>query len=234
MIQFIKQFKHRVSQDIQNIIFFVILIFSLVMSILDIIEVLDLLQILVVQACILAAVILLYLNKKFIASHIVLLVMLYANGIGALVRSLLSYNFSLGAFTAKPEWDVLIAGIISLYLILLTLSYVLDAKVTFKFEVTEVLIMVVIVAIYLYARYSLATMLLATIPALIALFAGVPLAAMLILICQLIGLPFELLDALLDQGLDGYSIFYYVIRIVGLGLLGYVIYKTYHVVIAKK
>jgi hypothetical protein len=234
MINFIKQFKHRISKDVQTIIFFLIILFSVIISIIDIIEVIDLLQILVIQACILGAVILLYVKKKFVASHIILLLMLYANGIGALVRSLFSYNFSLGVFTAKPEWDILVAGIISLYLILLTLSYSLDEKVTFKFEVSNVLIMIVLVSVYLYVRYSLATMLLALIPALIALFAGVPLAAMLILICQLIGLPFELLDAILDQGLDGYSLFYYVIRVIGLGLLGYLIFKTYKLFFAKK
>lgn len=234
MISFIKQVKHRISKDAQHALFFVIILFSAVISLVNVISVVDFLEIFVVIACTLAAVIFLYLKKRFIASHVVLFLMLYTNGLGTLIRSLFSYNFAVGAFTTQPQWEMFISGIISIYLILMILSYVIDEKITFKFEVSEVLIMIIIGAIYAYVRYGFSSMLLSLIPAVIALFSGVPLAAMLIVICQLIGIPFEILDTLITSGLGGYSIFYYLIRIIGLGLLGYFGYKSYKLFFTKR
>lgn len=234
MLGFVKQFRHRISNDLQTLFFFIILAFSLIMGVMDEVELLELLESLAVFGCIIGASILLFLKKKFVASHTVLFLMLYVNGLGGLIRSLLSYSFNSGGFTTKPEWDMIVAGVISLYLILLILSYLVDSKITFSFQWSNVVTMLLIGLTFIYLRYGFASMLAIGIPALVAYLSGVPFAAMLLLLCQFVGIPFEVLDTALDVGLGGFNVFFYLIRLIGIALLGYFGYQTYLMFIRKR
>jgi len=220
MLAFVKNFKTLIPKSFVTILLAVLSVFAVFIRLANAITFMDYLINFLPIALIIFAVLLLDFKGHTLAAHIILLIMVFADALGTFFRSIFSYNFGMKDFTATFNWQLFVGLIICVYLMLYVASYILtrDYKVeSIKSSLTFPLLLLVA---YLYLGYGFTTAIISTIPILIALMSGVHLAALALMLCQVIQTPFVIIDLIFTtNGLKFTSITYWLVSLAALYLI---------------
>jgi uncharacterized membrane protein YuzA (DUF378 family) len=220
MLAFVKNFKTLIPKSFVTILLAVLSVFAVFIRLANAITFMDYLINFLPIALIVFAVLLLDFKGHTLEAHIILLIMVFGDALGTFFRAIFSYNFGLKDWTATFDWQLFVGLIICVYLMLYVASYILtkDYKVsTLKSSLTFPLLLLVA---YLYLRYGFTTAIISAIPILIALMSGVHLAALALMLCQVIQTPFAIIDLILaTNGLKFTSITYWLVSLAALYLI---------------
>lgn len=226
MITFIKGFKRIFPEKIQVWILIGLSLLAIVLRVWGDIRVFDFIESFLPVFFIVLGVLILQKRKESLIAHFLLFFLVYADKFGGFIRAILSYNFGTKSFTTSVTLDLLLGAIGSAYLIMLITSYLLESKLNLKYKKSEMIFPIVIVVIYVYFRYSFTTAVIWVFPAMTALFVGAPLAAILLLTCNFIAVPFSVLDQIITSGVKFISVSYWIFSIAALLILFIILRMT--------
>ncbi len=220
MLAFVKSFKTLFPKNVVTMILAVLSVVALFIRLDGDTEIIDFLFDLLPITLIIFAIMFLDFKGQTLAAHIIMLLMLFGDAVGNFFRSIFSYNFGLEDFAATFDWQLFVGLIICSYLMLFIASHILtnDVKVSsLKSQLTFPLLLLVA---YLYMRYGLTTAIIGTIPILVALSSGVHLAALSLMVCQVIQTPIDIIDRIFtENGLKFTSVTYWLVSLAALYLI---------------
>lgn len=169
---------------------------------------------------VIASAILLQFKDKTLAAHGVLFFSGYLNGVMVFGRRLLSYNF---AFKSMVPFGTLVESfffmIISLYLLIVIVSYVLNKDYTLECKKSEVRMSILIAFLYFFIRDGFSLALLKIISPVIALMFGYEFISVLLLLAGVIEIPFDIIDDIYSKIIKFNTIHDFVFWAFGLYLL---------------
>lgn len=200
MLKLVKGFKNMLPESIQFIVFVVLSVLAIVLTVWNEARILDFIESLLPTMLIIFGVLILYRKKQVFLAHFILFFLIYRDKFGIFIDSILSYNFANNAFIIKPDLMMFLYMIGSLYLILYLVSHVFDGKLKFDFKYTKSVVLLPLIAMILYAYFnnSFLTAVIWSLPVVISLLVGSPIAAMMFLTCNFIAIPFNFLDILIN------------------------------------
>jgi len=220
MLAFVRNFKTLIPKSFVTIILAVLSVVALFIRLDGDTEIIDFLYDLMPIALIVFAVLFLDYKGQTLSAHIIMFIMVFGDAVGTFFRSIFSYNFGLADFTATFDWQLFVGFIICVYLMLMIASYIItnDYKVSsLKTALTFPLLLLVV---YLYFRYGLTTAIISVLPILIALLSGVHLAALALMLCQVIQTPIDIIDRIFtENGFKFTSVTYWLFSLAALYMI---------------
>lgn len=221
MVKFVKGFKNVLPGSVQFIILVVLSVFAIVLTVWNQTRIWDFIESLLPITLIVFGVFLLFRKKEAFLAHFMLFFLFYADYLGGFFRAILSYNFGSSAFSIPLTLNLILCAVGSTYLILYLASNLLGDKLKFEFKYTKSVFMLPLIAMVLYAyfRNSFLTAVIWTLPVVVSLLIGSPLAAMMFLIRCFIAVPFSFLDAAFNGGLRFTTISYWLFLVAAIYIL---------------
>ncbi|MCD4826842.1 MAG: hypothetical protein K8Q99_03585 [Acholeplasmataceae bacterium] len=213
-MNYVKKLNDRIPVKTQILMMIVFIAFSIIETIHTTFG-FNMLTDILVKLLIGLAVIYLFSEKKIFESYLVLFIGLFIKYIYDFISFILSFQLSNYDFIKTFNFLDLIGSILSIYLVLMIISYILSVKkIEFKMKLS---LIIVLLGTYLYMRYG-------TEYAVVALFLMILLnsikakvALNLVMLSYLIHIPFFLIDLIFDRiGFHLLSYWFY-------GVIGFVL-----------
>ncbi|MCR3906257.1 MAG: hypothetical protein NUK62_04430 [Tenericutes bacterium] len=230
MINLIKNFRQILPRQFQVIILAFLSVLAIIIRVEGQTDVLDGLFAFLPIALIVFAVYVLESKHKTLVSHLVLFLFVFSDYLGSFIRALFSYNFSTKVFVTPLSWQMILGLIACVYLILLILSYLLTEGLYLKYVKSDVLLPIILVFIYLYLRFSMATAVITIIPIVIVFLVNLPLAVVALLLSFVITVPIDVIYILIDELARFTTVFYWLVTALAFYLIFLLIKKTLNLV----
>jgi hypothetical protein len=219
MLTFIKGFESKIGKEMQFTLLAIISVFYVFLNLSGRTDFFPIITILLPSILIIYAIYILTSKHLFPQAHLILLLLTFPNGFGTLMRALFSYHFSLQVWTTPLTWQIIASAIVSLYLIVMVLSFFLNQAYQFSIKPSIYFKPLVLIALYCYFANSLGTMLIVLIPILICLFSNAGYASLMLMLAQVIAVPFTLINLFVTGGIKSTNIFYWLISAAALYLI---------------
>jgi len=139
MLNFVKGFKRLIPEQIQFFILIVLSGIAVIVSVQSQTGLFNFIEALLPVSLLVAAVMIIQMKKETMWAHLILLFLFFADYFGQIIRAIFSYNFGSSAFTTKITFWMFICAVCSIYLILMTASYLLEERPKFNYKKTAVL-----------------------------------------------------------------------------------------------
>ncbi|MBN2300541.1 MAG: hypothetical protein JXC31_05075 [Acholeplasmataceae bacterium] len=167
----------------------------------------------------LAAIGLQYKGKS-LAAHLVLIMTYYLGAARTMLNALTSFNFASMSFGSGFSIEMIVGFIIFVYLLIYILSFVFNNDTKSEFKKSAVVTSAIIAFTYFFLRSGFNVAVLKLIPPIIALYFGMDLFAIILLLAGVADVPFELLNRIFTQTstLSSQPISYYIFTAFGLYL----------------
>ncbi len=200
MLKFVKGFKNVLPESLQFIVLAVLSIFAIVLTVWNQTRIWDFIESLLPITLIIFGVFLLQRKQQTFLAHFMLFFLFYADYFGDFISAILSYNFGNSAFGTPLTLNLILCTVGSIYLILFLGSYILNGQTKFDFKYTKSVVLLPLIAMILYAYFknSFLTAIVWSLPVVVSLLVGSPLAAMMFLLRCFIAIPFTFLDVLFN------------------------------------
>ena len=199
MISFLKRFKNIVREEFQIIILGVIGIYALIVALDGQSAILSFFEALLPISLILFATLIMVLKSKYIAAHLILLVVLFANGLRSLLRALLSYHFFFENFQITITIHHILSAIVCAYLLMMIVSYAFDFKEKIAIDIKPIWFALLVFSVFSYFCFGFNTTILYVITAFILVVFGSTLGAMAILLSYVINQPLNAIGLFVDE-----------------------------------
>ncbi len=196
MITWIKQFRHKVSTQVGQLILLILSLIALYVSYQDV-DVLPLLSGFVPLVMVLIVVLGFTYQKKLLPAHLIILLTVYREAGSGFINAVSSYDFESMSFGINITLNMVLSFIVFVYLLLYVLSYLLDGKFDGKLGKSEVITSAVIAFVFFYFRSGFSVAILKILPPLVALMFGSEFFAILLLLAGVIDVPFTFVDYLI-------------------------------------
>jgi len=219
MLTFIKGFESKITKDMQFTLLAIISVFYVFLNLSGKTDFFPIITVLLPSILIIYAIYILTSKQQFPSAHLILFLLTFPNGLGTLVRALFSYHFNLQVWTTPLTWQIIASAIVSLYLMMMVLSFFLNQAYKFSWTPSIYEKPLILLAIYCYFANSLGTMLIVLIPIMICLLSKVGYAALMLMLSQVIATPFTLINLIATGGIKSTHIFYWLISAFALYLI---------------
>lgn len=226
MFAMVKSLSTKINQQMQMIGLVVLSMIGLYLYVDGADDVLEVIQALLPILLILGAVWLLYLNKKPFASHAVLFLVVFANGLNNFLNWIFSYHFFFEDFLVNFSINTLLTLIACLYLGAMLLSFLLNDGYKIELKNPGKPLLILLFALYIYLDNGFASLIFISIYVFIAFNEKQPVAALALMLCQVITVPFIVVRRFIDEAakfttiynwiLDAFAIFLIYLIIVNL------------------
>jgi len=221
---FVVKMEKIVPKEVQVVLLFVFAALLLMHNLQGISRLLVILDVTFRIGFVILAVLILVLRKKIFHAHIVLYIMLFTQRTITLFQSVLSYNFRFKFFGTTPTIFMLAFALIEIYLVIIILAYLFKDKIKLEFKLNKHWFLFFIFAAYLLVFYSLNSLILVGLAIVLMLLSKEYFVAIILMACVFIGIPFSTLEMMVQDSFGGYSVLFYLRRLIELAGLGYLIY----------
>ncbi|GEM_PF-879450 len=220
MIKWIRNFKKLINENIVKIIVVLAALVAIYYTVDTSSTFLNLLKTLFPILLVAIAAIGLQFKGKSLAAHLVLLMTYYLSAAGTMVYALTSFDFASMSFSGNFSLQMIIGFVFFVYLLIYILSFVLSGNTKSGFKKTAVVTSAIIAFSYFFLRSGFSVAALKLIPPIIALYFGMDLFAIMLLLAGVIDVPFEFLNRIFDNAasLSSQPISYYLFVAFGLYL----------------
>ena len=229
MIQFIKNFRKKISTQAAQIVLVVLSLLALYVSYSQL-DVLPLLSGFVPLVMVLIVVLGFGFQGKLLPAHLILLLAVYRESGSGFINAISSFDFDSMAFNIKLTFNMVLSFIIFVYLFLYVLSYLLDGQLKGKIGKSDVVASAVIAFLFFYFRSGFSEAVLKILPPVIALMFGSEFFAILLLLAGVVDVPFTFVNHLINNTLLEQPISYFLFTLFGF----YLIYGALKALIHKK
>lgn len=221
MLKWVKSFKSVVNEQIQLIVLVVLSLVALYAYVGSARGILGFMQGFLPVLLVLGAIWLLYIKKKYLAAHLVMFLIIFADGLGQFVRWLFSYHFFFKSFQITFDLNLILSLLACAYLIVIILSYVLNDGIHMHVVKPSIILLILVFLLYHYLRDGLYVMLIVGLYVLISLNEDGPeLAALLLMLSSVINTPFRILARFIDKTTQFTTVFVWLMDVYALGLIG--------------
>ncbi len=229
-MNFIRNFKKTVNDSLQLIVLGLIFLYVLLRNlsftgpiVFSVINTISLLLVL-------SSLVFLLLEKKLFASHILLLVLFFANAFQAFNVSIFSLRFSPFGFATPLTLSVFINFIIFIYLALMIASYLLSGGLKAQKLGGNVFLLVLVFLIFLYAFNGFTSLMIYMVILGVILLFGTRLSTLLIITSSALSSTY----VYINNVINGFTVFQFFGAIASLLILSYAIYLIYLIYNRKK
>lgn len=196
-MNFIDTLKEKLSLKVQLIILVVLILFSTFQTFYDYSSYINVANNLLPKLLIGLAIIYLLSQQKGLSAHLVLLLTLFSGYFYHFVASILSFQLNMGIFLKQINVFDIVGVLISIYLVLMIISY---AKAQEKFELDiKVEPLMIGLALYLYIRFGFEYSLAAFALMLIFVISKSRVPLYLFMLSYVIHIPFFIIDLIFDR-----------------------------------
>ncbi|AUD63281.1 hypothetical protein BK010_06635 [Tenericutes bacterium MO-XQ] len=208
-MKFIKDFSNKIDVSIRMVILFIFLGFAVYDRIGNYGGFLPALEVYAPIALISIGIAYLLLKGKEFAAHASLFMFAYLSGAFAFINSILSLRFKPFGLGVPLSWEIIVAFLGFVYLLLMALSLYLKNSKPQKIERKDIALTAVIAFTFFFLRSGFFTAVNKLLLPVISLFFGLPLPTILFLAAGVIDVPFDFIDRLINTNLLSISIGYY-------------------------
>lgn len=226
MFAFVKSLSTKINHQMQMIGLVVLSMIGLYLYVDGADDVLEVIQDLLPILLILGAVWLLFLNKKPLAAHAVLFLVVFANGLNNFLNWIFSYHFFFEEFLVDFSINTLLILLACLYLGSMILSFLLNEGYKVEIKNPGMPLLLLLFALYIYLDNGFASLIFVSIYVFLAFSAKQPVAALALMLCNVITVPFIVVRRFIDEAakfttiynwiLDAFAIFLIYLIIVNL------------------
>jgi len=226
MFAFVKSLSTKINHQMQMIGLVVLSMIGLYLYVDGADDVLEVIQDLLPIVLILGAVWLLFLNKKPLAAHAVLFLVVFANGLNNFLNWIFSYHFFFEEFLVDFSINTLLILLACLYLGSMILSFLLNEGYKVEIKNPGMPLLLLLFASYIYLDNGFASLIFVSIYVFLAFSAKQPVAALALMLCNVITVPFIVVRRFIDEAakfttiynwiLDAFAIFLIYLIIVNL------------------
>jgi hypothetical protein len=199
MIGFLKKFKDMIPELFQIIILGVLALLALYNNLKNNTDIVDILEVLLPMSLVILAVFLLVQKKQMLLALIVFFVTMFNSGVRDLIYAIFSYHFSLKDFLIDIKFDLIIAFVASLYLMMLIISYALSNDKKFELDYKPIAFPLFIIIIFTYFCFGFGSTMIIILMTLLTMSGGSVLAALAIMLSYVIDHPFNMFNRFIDD-----------------------------------
>jgi hypothetical protein len=199
MFAFVKSLSTKINSQMQMIGLVVLSMIGLYLYLGGADDVLEVTQNLLPIILILGAVWLLFLNKKPLAAHAVLFLVVFANGLNAFINWLFSYHFFFEDFIVNFSINTVMILIACVYLGAIIMSYLLTDGFKVELKNPGHSLLLLLFALYIYLDRGFNALLIVSLYVFLAFNAKQPVAALSLMLCNIITVPFIVVRRFIDE-----------------------------------
>ncbi len=199
MFTFVKSLSQKIGEQVQLVILAVLSVVAIYIAVGSSSGVLDVISDLLPILLVLSAVWLLFIKKKILASYVVLLLLVFSNGINIFINWLFSYHFFLERFSYTFSINTIFLLVGCIYLMVMIASLLMTEGIKLEIKKLDMVLLLLLFGLYVYINNSFTSLIFVGIYLFFALNAGEKLAALALMLSGIIATPFIIFQRFVDN-----------------------------------